>query len=143
MKWIPIFDIKNSGYYVGIDENGNWYSDTAEGLKSIKENGGIGVLPILEKTRENFNLYLTKKISQSNIEFDVETSDLIINIINLSFDVSTYWAELGIEWLNENEINSNLKNKLNKLIETKQYSQKFRQKSFEKIKKHEQTNINI
>ncbi|MEP1487575.1 MAG: hypothetical protein ABJK28_04005 [Algibacter sp.] len=137
MNWKPIFDIKNSGYYAGVDENGDWYSDTAEGLKSVNENGGIGILPILEMTRKDFDIYLTEKIAQSDLKPNIKVSELTFKIINLSFDVSTYWAELGIEWLNENEINSDLKNTLNMLIETKQYSQKFRQKALAKIKTYE------
>ncbi|WP_405415140.1 hypothetical protein [Maribacter sp. Asnod1-A12] len=137
MNLKPIFVIKNSGYYAGVDENGDWYSDTAEGLKSVNENGGIGILPILEMNRKDFDIYLTEKIAQSELKSNIKVSELTIKIITLSFDVSTYWAELGIEWLNEKEINSDLKNILNKLIETKQYSPKFRQKALAKIKKYE------
>ena len=88
-------------------------------------------------TRAEFNSYLNEKIKQSELESDFELSELTNKIIKLSFGISTYWAELGIEWLNETEMDSELKNKLNNLIEHKEYSQKFRHKAFTKIKKYE------
>jgi len=138
--WTPIF-VKESGYEAGVDENGKWYADTAEGLKAVDEDGGIGFLPILEMSRNDFNSYLTEKISQVDLKSDISISELTNRIINLSFNVSTYWAELGIEWLKETEIDIGLKDKLNMLIETKQYSQKFRHKAFAKIKRYERLKI--
>lgn len=137
IEWTPIFDIKNSGYYAGVDKNGKWYADSAEGIKSLDEGGGIGILPILEMTRTEFDSYLKNKIKQSELIPDSEISELANKIMQLSFRISTYWAELGIEWLNESEMDSDLENKLNYLIENKMYSQKFRHKAFAKIKQYE------
>lgn len=137
IEWTPIFDIKNSGYYAGVDKNGKWYADSAEGIKSLDEGGGIGILPILEMTRTEFDSYLKNKIKQSELKPDSEISELANKIMQLSFGISTYWAELGIEWLNEYEMESDLENKLNYLIENKMYSQKFRHKAFAKIKQYE------
>ncbi|NJB72922.1 hypothetical protein GGR42_003420 [Saonia flava] len=137
IEWTPIFDIKNSGYFAGVDNDGNWFADTAEGLKSLDEGGGIGILPILEMTRAEFNSYLNAKIRSSDLKPDSKLSELATKIMHLSFGISTYWAELGIEWLNESEMDSDLKNRLNYLIENKMYSQKFRHKAFAKIKQYE------
>ena len=137
IEWTPIFDIKNSGYYAGVDKNGKWYADSAEGIKPLDEGGGIGILPILEMTRTEFDSYLKNKIKQSELKPDSKISELANKIMQLSFGISTYWAELGIEWLNESEMDSDLENKLNYLIENKMYSQKFRHKAFAKIKQYE------
>ncbi|MFD0990775.1 hypothetical protein ACFQ1R_11755 [Mariniflexile jejuense] len=137
IEWTPIFDIKNSGYFAGVDNDGNWFADTAEGLKSLDEGGGIGILPILKMTRDEFDSYLNEKIRSSDLKPDSKLSELATKIMHLSFGISTYWAELGIEWLNESEISSDLKKTLNYLIEHKMYSQKFRHKAFTKIKQYE------
>ena len=137
INWNPIFDIDETGYFAGVDENGTWYADTAEGLKSLEEGGALGILPILEMDRNDFISYLNNKIEKSNLESDIKVSDLQFEIINISFGISTYWAELGIEWLEENEINSELEKRLKKLIENKMYSQKFRHKAFSKVKRYE------
>ena len=137
IDWTPIFDIKNSGYFAGVDKDGNWFADSAEGLKSMNEGGGIGILPILEMTRAEFDSYLNEKIKQSDLKTDSKLPELANKIMRLSFGISTYWAELGIEWLNESEIDSDLETKLNYLIEEKKYSQKFRHKAFSKIKQYE------
>lgn len=143
MDWTPIFEIKNSGYFAGIDKNGNWFTDSAEGLKSLDEDGGIGILPILEMKRADFNSYLNEKIKLSGLKPDLILSKLVNKIIRLSFGVSTYWAELGIEWLNVSEIDSDLKNKLSYLIENKEHSQNFRHKAFTKIKRYERKKNSI
>ncbi len=137
IDWTPIFDIKNSGYFAGIDKDGNWFADSAEGLKSLDEGGGIGILPILEMKRADFDSYLDEKLKSSDLKPDLILSELVNKIIRLSFGISTYWAELGIEWLNVSEIDSDLKNKLSYLIENKEYSQNFRHKAFKKIKRYE------
>ena len=137
IEWTPIFDIKNSGYFTGVDNDGNWFADTAEGLKSLDEGGGIGILPILEMTRADFDSYMSEKIKSSDLKTDLKLSELVNKIIRLSFGISTYWAELGIEWLNESEIDSDLENKLNYLIENKKHSQNFRHKAYTKIKRYE------
>ena len=142
IEWTPIFDIKNSGYFAGVDNDGNWFADTAEGLKPLDEGGGIGILPILEMTRANFNSYINHKIKSANLKADLKLSDLVNKIIRLSFGISTYWAELGIEWLDENEIDNDLKSKLNYLIENKKHSQNFRHKAYTKIKRYERTRTN-
>ena len=84
-----------------------------------------------------FFLLKNNKIEKSNLESEIKVSDLQFEIINISFGISTYWAELGIEWLEENEINSELEKRLKKLIENKMYSQKFRHKAFSKVKRYE------
>jgi hypothetical protein len=132
--WTPIFE-KENGYEAGVDENGIWYSDTIEGLKAVDPDGGIGLLPILEMSREDFTSYLSKKLIEQNLQHDLLILPLVSSIISLSFKVSTYWAELGIEWLTESEIDTERKLLLNKLIEDKIYSQKFRHKAFAKIKR--------
>jgi len=137
IEWTPIFDIKNSGYFTGVDKDGNWFSDSAEGLKSLDEGGGIGILPILEMKRVEFDSYLDEKIKSSDLKPDLRLSELVDKIIRLSFGISTYWAELRIEWLNESEIDSDLKNKLKYLIENKEHSQSFRHKAFMKIKRYD------
>lgn len=140
INWTPIFDIDKTGYYAGVDENGKWYSDTAEGLKSLKEGGILGILPILEMNRTDFTNYLNKKIEESELRSDFQIAELEMEVIKVSFGISTYWAELGIEWLQENEINPELEKGLNRLIENKKYSQKFRHKAFAKIKRYERIN---
>ncbi|MEP2278666.1 hypothetical protein [Maribacter sp.] len=142
IEWTPIFSIKNSEYFAGVDNDGNWFADTAEGLKSLYEGGGIGILPILEMTRTDFDSYLNEKINKSELKADLKLSELASEIMRLSFGISTYWAELGIEWLNESEINTDLNNRLNYLIENKKYSQKFRNKAFAKIKEFERKKTN-
>ncbi|MFL1896697.1 hypothetical protein ACJRPK_13400 [Aquimarina sp. 2-A2] len=140
IKWTPIFDIKNSGYYAGVDKYGNWFADTAEGLKSLEEGGILGILPILEMNRTDFGNYLNEKIDESELNSDFQIAELEIEVIKVSFGISTHWAELGIEWLNENEINPELKKGLNWLIENEKYSQKFRHKAFAKIKRFGEIN---
>lgn len=142
LDWTPIFDQDKSGYYAGVDKNGKWYADTAEGLKSLEEGGCLGILGILEVKREEFDRYLTKKIQQSNLPSDGTVSELASKIVHLSFGISTYWAELGIEWLKENEMNEDVESQLNKLIENKMYSQKFRHKAFAKVKRFERNKTN-
>lgn len=137
IEWTPIFDIKNSGYFAEVDNEGKWFTDTAEGLKSIDEDGGIGILPILEMTRTDFDSYLNEKINKSELKDDLKLSKLDSEIMRLSYGISTYWAELGIEWLNVSDMNSDLENKLKYLIEQKKYSQKFRHKAFSIIKQYE------
>lgn len=135
INWTPIFDIDKTGYYTGVDENGNWYSDTAEDLKSLKEGGILGVLPILEMNRTDFGSFLNEKITGLDLILDFKIAELEIEVIELSIEISTYWAELGIEWLKKSEINNELKSRLNWLIENKKYSQKFRHKAISKITK--------
>jgi len=140
IEWTPVFDIKNSGYFAGLDNGGNWFTDTAEGLKSLDEGGGIGILPILEMTRADFDSYMSEKINSSDLKIDLKLSELVTKIIRLSFEISTYWAELGIEWLDESEIDSDLETKLNYLIKNKKYSRNFRHIAFTKIKRYERKN---
>jgi hypothetical protein len=140
INWTPIFDIGETGYYAGVNENGKWYSDTAEGLKSLEEGGILVILPILEMNRNDFGIFLNEKIVESNLNSNVKIAELETDVINVSFGISTYWAELGIEWLKESEINSKLKKRLDWLIENKKYSQKFRHKAFAKIKRYEGIN---
>ncbi|PQJ16658.1 hypothetical protein [Aureicoccus marinus] len=140
IEWTPIFDIKNTGYFAGVDKEGNWYTDTAEGLKSLEE-GGVGLLPILEMKRTEFEFYLSKKIKSADLKTDVRLPELVHKIIRLSIGGSSYWAELGIEWLKESEIDSDLESQLNYLIENKKHSQNFRHKAFTKIKRYERLKI--
>jgi len=134
INWTPIFE-KENGRKAGVDQNGKWYSDTIAGLIAVEGGGGIGLLPILEMSREDFTSYLSKKLIEKNLQPDLLILPLVNSIIQLSFNVSTYWAELGIEWLTENEIDAELKIFLNRLIKEKIYSQKFRHKAFAKIKR--------
>lgn len=141
INWTPIFDIKNSGYFAGTDENGKWYADTAEGLKSLNEGGVLGVLPILEMIRTDFIEYLIQKIDDLDLNLIPKTiSELQLAVIKASLGISTYWAELGIEWLRDDEIDFSIAKQLNWLIEEKRYSQKFRHKATAKLRGYNKLN---
>lgn len=138
IEWTAVFDLNGNGNFIGVAKDGIWYADTAEGLKLVNGPGIAGVLPILENTKEEFLAFLTEKLGKVNIG-DVNSFP-ITQVIHFSLSVSSYWAELGIEWLDEKDINDGLAMMLNKKIYNKEFSQKFRQKAFKKIKRWKQLN---
>ena len=135
ISWIPLFKI-DSGKTLGLSENGYWVSNSGTSVVVYKPGKLVlSLFPCLEMEYDNFfdkakAAFLKLELSQELIN-TFPTSELVFLALT---DVSGYWAELALSWLEHITMNDQIKEQLLQITKDKDLSQKTRQKASKFLK---------
>ena len=130
MLWLPVFQI-DSGKTLGLTKNGYWASDSRDSV--IVYEPGSSVLPLFPCLEIEYSKFrglgkaAFSRLGLSERLIDTfPTSELVYLALT---DVSGYWAELALNWLEDIEIDNRIKEQLQQITKAKWASQKTRQKA--------------
>ena len=130
ISWLPLFHF-NSEKILGLDKNGYWVSNFGTSIIVYRpEKLVLPLFPCLEIEYNEFHnllkaAFLRWGLSEKLID-TFPTSKLVYLALT---DVSGYWTELALNWLEYIIIDDKIKEQLQQITHAKWASQKTRQKA--------------
>jgi len=97
IRWIPISAALSDGLEIGIDSDGHWVYDTAEGVARVGDHGRyVHLLPALKIRRVEALKAISDALAAKSLSEDIANSFPFNAIIVEGLRARGYWSGLAI-----------------------------------------------
>ena len=121
VKWLPLTDRIIDGFQIGIDSDGQWVGETAEGVERFSPHEPhIALLPVLQKGRTAATEIISDALASKELSLTFAEVFPFCEIIVEGLKAHGYWAEMALAALEEGEtLNELYEGPLSELSEDK------------------------